>query len=138
MGRLPCVEVLAESPVYVTNPRELEDQPWFANQVASLRCRGLEPLELLRGLRSIEDAMGRVRVERFGPRVIDLDLLLFGQTTMQTEELVLPHPRMRGRAFVLAPLRDVAEQLVFPDGQALVEALGKIAFRIEGNRLEQY
>jgi 2-amino-4-hydroxy-6-hydroxymethyldihydropteridine diphosphokinase len=74
----------------------------------------LEPLELMRGLLGVERAMGRERVVAKGPRVIDLDLLLYGGVVMDTEELTLPHPALAERSFVLEPLTEIAGGMVHP------------------------
>ncbi|WP_051421847.1 2-amino-4-hydroxy-6-hydroxymethyldihydropteridine diphosphokinase [Cohnella panacarvi] len=100
------IELHAISRVYETAPVGYKDQPSFLNLVAKVGTQRT-PLELLRRLLGIEQEMGRVRDVRFGPRIIDLDLLLVGETSMNTPELTLPHPRMGERAFVLVPLRDV-------------------------------
>ena len=81
--------------------------------------------------------MGRTRGEPDGPRVMDIDLLLFGDRVMQGGYLTLPHPRMRERAFVLVPLFEIAPDLVFPDGVALRQALAQVRHRVEGNRIWQ-
>jgi 2-amino-4-hydroxy-6-hydroxymethyldihydropteridine diphosphokinase len=138
---LPDLVVSAVSRHYVTQPQEKADQPWFRNQVAALSVGpSWTPEDLARALFDIERAMGRPpegERERFGPRVMDLDLLLFGLETRDTPFLTLPHPRMRRRAFVLVPLRDVAPDLVFPDGEGVDAALAKIAFKIQGNTIFQ-
>ncbi|WEK54310.1 MAG: 2-amino-4-hydroxy-6-hydroxymethyldihydropteridine diphosphokinase [Candidatus Cohnella colombiensis] len=103
-----AIELTAISPVYETAPVGYTEQPSFLNMVAALRTE-LSPLELLRRLLAIEQEMGRVRDIRWGPRNIDLDLLVVGETVLETSELTLPHPRMGERAFVLVPLRDVWE-----------------------------
>lgn len=91
----------------------------------------------MRALLQIEQDMGRKRNMRFGPRSIDLDLLLFGDVSMETESLILPHPRMRQRAFVLVPLRELAGNLIFPDGDTLDQAIGRLRFSVSGNRIRQ-
>ncbi len=141
LGELPGVHVAAVSPCYVTEPQDRADQPWFHNQAAALALGpSWTPESLLAALQEVEAAMGRplegVR-ERFGPRPIDLDLLLFENQRRNTPELTLPHPRMRRRAFVLVPLRDIAPALVFPDGEGIGAALAKIPFKIEGNSIFQ-
>jgi 2-amino-4-hydroxy-6-hydroxymethyldihydropteridine diphosphokinase len=108
------LEVRRVSKVYETAPVGFTDQPSFLNMAV---CIGtdLNPVALLRRLLAIEQEMGRVRDVRWGPRNIDLDLLLHGEASMETPELTLPHPRMGQRAFVLVPLRDVwPEQIPFP------------------------
>lgn len=124
----PGIGLHAISPVYETAPVGFTDQPSFLNMVARV---GTEwpPLELLGRLLKIEREMGRVRDIRWGPRNIDLDLLLVGETRMDTPELTLPHPRMGERAFVLVPLRDV-----WPEGRGFpwVRELGGMSLEQEG------
>lgn len=94
------------SPVYETEPVGYTAQPAFLNMVVAIGTT-LPPVALLELLLDIERRMGRVRTIRWGPRIIDLDLLLYGEVHMTSERLTLPHPRMGERAFVLVPLRDV-------------------------------
>ncbi len=107
----PGIALAGVSPVYETAPVGYTDQPSFLNRVVRIEAEGA-PLALLRRLLAIERDMGRVRDIRWGPRNIDLDLLAFGDVRMDTPELMLPHPRMGERAFVLVPLRDV-----WPEGR---------------------
>jgi 2-amino-4-hydroxy-6-hydroxymethyldihydropteridine diphosphokinase len=110
----PGLKVRSISSVYETAPVGFTDQPSFLNMAVCLGTE-LEPIELLRRLLAIEQEMGRVRDVRWGPRNIDLDLLVYGEMSMETPELTLPHPRMGQRAFVLVPLRDIwPEQANFP------------------------
>lgn len=115
MSALPSTGVAAVSPRYWTDPVGDPDQPEFLNAVAALET-GLEPLTLLRELQRIEKDQGREREpdRRWGPRTIDLDLLLFGTELIDTAELTVPHPRMSERAFVLRPLADVSPGLEVP------------------------
>jgi 2-amino-4-hydroxy-6-hydroxymethyldihydropteridine diphosphokinase len=108
-------EVKAVSSSYDTAPVGYLDQPRFLN-AAMLLETSLDPTELMRALLEVEQAMGRERVGAVakGPRVIDLDLLLFGQAVMNTTELTLPHPEMMGRRFVLEPLAEIAPGMVHP------------------------
>ena len=108
-------EVRAVSSFYDTEPVGYLDQPRFLNGALLVETE-LEPLELMRGLLEIERAMGRERVGAVakGPRVIDLDLLLYGQAVMNTAELTLPHPEMQERRFVLEPLAEIAPGMVHP------------------------
>lgn len=120
--------VRAVSSFYVTEPVGYLDQPMFVNAAAVLETT-LEPLALLRGLMAIERAMGRDRalVPAKGPRVIDLDLLLMGDAVMQNEELVLPHPAMHERRFVLEPLAEIAPTMVHPGlGVSVAEMLRRV------------
>ncbi|MCC3377255.1 2-amino-4-hydroxy-6-hydroxymethyldihydropteridine diphosphokinase [Cohnella sp. REN36] len=100
------IEVRRVSETYETDPVGYTDQPAFLNMALAIGT-DLAPVALLRALLAIELEMGRVREIRWGPRKIDLDLLLYENETLGTDELTLPHPRMGERAFVLVPLRDV-------------------------------
>jgi 2-amino-4-hydroxy-6-hydroxymethyldihydropteridine diphosphokinase len=110
------IRVLARSSIYETAPQDIIDQPWFLNMVIECQTRTF-PLQLLATLLRIERELGRVRTNsmRRGPRVIDLDILLFGETIMNAPELVLPHPRMLQRRFVLEPLVEIAPELRHPE-----------------------
>ena len=107
------VEVLKVSTFYLTPPLVPPGQPWYVNAVAQVRTR-LEPEELLRVLHRVEQDLGRVRGERWGPRVIDLDLLLYDGLITSGPELVLPHGEMHRRAFVLVPLAEIAPEAWHP------------------------
>ena len=128
---LPGLRVAACSSVYRTEPQGLPDQPFFLNQVLRLDCGAATgPEALLLCLLELETRLGRRRGNeaRFGPRPMDLDLLLFGNQRMKTERLTLPHPRMLERAFVLVPLLEIAPDLTLPHGITVKEALQRIAF----------
>lgn len=116
------VEIIRASSVYETAPVGMTGQPEFLNLVAEARTV-LDPRALLRRCLEVEDALGRVRGERWGPRLIDVDLLLYGDEVVDTGELVLPHPEMLRRAFVLVPLLELDPQLRMPDGRRAAEAL---------------
>lgn len=107
LGRLPGTRLLRASSLYRTEPVGYSEQPEFVNAVAILET-SLPATTLLRNLFAIENLHGRVRSLRNGPRTLDLDLLLYDDQVMDSEFLVLPHPRMHGRAFVLVPLLEVA------------------------------
>jgi 2-amino-4-hydroxy-6-hydroxymethyldihydropteridine diphosphokinase len=109
----PEVQVIAVSPIYETVPWGFQDQPAFLNQVLQVST-GLSPLDLLAYLKKIEVAMGRVPTVRYGPRVIDLDILLFHDQVVCLPDLVIPQPHLEERAFVLTPLADLAPALVHP------------------------
>ena len=97
----------------------VQDQPNFVNAVALLQTE-LGPLELLTELKAIEQRQGRVlEVERWGPRCIDLDILLYGQESWQSHELTIPHSQLGERAFVIYPLLELAPNLVLPNGVKL-------------------
>jgi 2-amino-4-hydroxy-6-hydroxymethyldihydropteridine diphosphokinase len=107
------VDIVRASAIYRTEPVDLPDQPWFANQVVEVRT-DLDPRSLLKVARSIEAEMGRVRTVPRGPRTIDIDILLAGSLTVETEALTVPHPRMALRNFVLVPLAEIAPRAVHP------------------------
>ena len=139
LAALPDVRLDAVSTIYRTEPQDLKEQPWFHNQVARMLCGSQwEPLEFLKALLSIEQRLGRVRTgPRYGPRHMDLDLLLFGEHILESEVLTLPHPKIRERAFVLVPLREIAPDLVFPDGEPLSLAIEKLRFDVTSNEIRQ-
>jgi 2-amino-4-hydroxy-6-hydroxymethyldihydropteridine diphosphokinase len=102
------VMVVQRSRWYETAPVPVSDQPWYVNAVAAVET-GIGPVELLTLLHRVEEGFGRVRGERNAPRIVDLDLLAYGEDVRDGPDgLVLPHPRLHERAFVLLPLRDVA------------------------------
>lgn len=111
LGAVPHVKVDAVSSIYETDPVGGVPQPAYLNLAARLDVANLAPEELLAELQRIERAFGRNRETetRWGPRTLDLDLLLFGNETRDTARLTLPHPHMWERAFVLIPLREVAD-----------------------------
>ena len=140
LAGLPDARLLAASPVYRTEPQGSKKQSWFHNQVVQLACGPQWSARiLLDALLAAESALGRQRFEetRFGPRRIDLDLLLFGAELCNNERLCLPHPRMFTRAFVLVPLRDIAPQLVFPDGRSLRLCLAALSYRLQADCIYQ-
>jgi 2-amino-4-hydroxy-6-hydroxymethyldihydropteridine diphosphokinase len=108
------LSVTARSSVYETEPVGGEDQPWFLNQVIRGTTR-LEPISLLEACKQIESLFGREPTEvRFGPRTLDVDILLYGDRVITGERLTIPHPRMHERRFVLVPLVEIAPRLVDP------------------------
>ena len=107
------VRVVKVSTFIETEPYGVTDQPGFVNAVCQVETK-LEPLELLRLLLNIEQEMGRVRLRRWGERNIDLDLLLYEDACVVSEELTLPHPDMQNRDFVLLPLAEIAGEVVHP------------------------
>ena len=120
------IEVLQSSSLYRTPPWGDEEQGDFVNAVIQIET-SLAPLTLLHVLQSIENEMGRQRNDRrWGPRVIDIDLLLHGDSEIQSTELELPHPRMHERAFVLLPISELAAELEIAGRGALMEILPKL------------
>jgi 2-amino-4-hydroxy-6-hydroxymethyldihydropteridine diphosphokinase len=125
LAEIPVTRVTAHSPLYKSPPLGPSDQPDYINAVAALDT-GLAALELLAALCDIEQRHGRKRDGvRWGPRSLDLDLLLYGDVVMDTPELTLPHPGLPERAFVLYPLFDVAPQLAVP-GRGTVRELREL------------
>jgi 2-amino-4-hydroxy-6-hydroxymethyldihydropteridine diphosphokinase len=113
LGALPKTAVHARSRLYRSPPWGIADQPDFVNAVARLET-SLAPRELLDALLAIEASAGRVRGARNGPRILDLDLLLYGDQVIDESDFTVPHPRLHERAFVLLPLADVAPDLEVP------------------------
>ena len=112
ISALPGTRWVATSPFYASAPVEAQG-PEFLNAAVELRST-LAPQTMLHALQAIEQAHGRERPYRHAPRTLDLDLLLHGQTVMDTPELTLPHPRLHLRAFALQPLLDLAPDLLHP------------------------
>jgi 2-amino-4-hydroxy-6-hydroxymethyldihydropteridine diphosphokinase len=105
--------VVKVSSFYCTEPVGYEQQEEFVNAVAKFET-GLSPGGLLAACRAIENELGRVRLIRWGPRTIDLDILLYGNDVIETPDLVIPHPQMDVRGFVLVPLAEIAPRIVHP------------------------
>jgi 2-amino-4-hydroxy-6-hydroxymethyldihydropteridine diphosphokinase len=105
--------VTAISSVYETEPMYVDDQGWFLNAVVALET-ALSPRSLLGSLQSIETEIGRIRGVRYGPRVLDLDIVFYGALIVREPGLEIPHPRVAERLFVLAPLSEIRPQLVHP------------------------
>ncbi|HKW33504.1 MAG TPA: 2-amino-4-hydroxy-6-hydroxymethyldihydropteridine diphosphokinase [Candidatus Acidoferrum sp.] len=118
------VRVTCVSSFYETEPVDLREQPWFLNCVVEATT-GVPPLDLLRSLRGIESHMGSKKLVPKGPRLIDLDILLYGDETIDTPELQIPHPRMLLRKFVLAPLAEIAPSLKRPSWKGTASQLLK-------------
>ena len=125
LAGIPAGRVVASSLIYPTAPWGKTDQPEYLNQVVSFDTR-LSARELLQELLSIENTMGRERTERWGPRIIDLDLLLYGDQVIEETNLVVPHPWLTKRAFVLTPLLEIAPDLTMPDGRYLRDILANL------------
>lgn len=125
LAQLPASKLLARSSLYRSSPLGPADQPDYLNAVAMLDT-ALDAELLLEQLQAIELAQGRVRKdERWGPRSLDLDILLFGEQMIATSRLTVPHYDMHQRAFVLYPLAELAPELVMPDGTLLSALLDR-------------
>jgi 2-amino-4-hydroxy-6-hydroxymethyldihydropteridine diphosphokinase len=107
------VKFLRRSSLYKTEPVGSPDQEWFINAVAEIRTT-LTARELLASLQAIENRMGRIRNGKWGPRTIDLDILLYGQEVIQEKDLYIPHPELHKRRFVLEPLCEIAPYVIHP------------------------
>lgn len=116
------VVVLRASSVWLTAPVPVSDQPWYRNAVVAVET-ALEPLALLAALKEIERDFGRSDTARNAARVIDLDILACGDLQVDEENCVIPHPRLQERAFVLYPLREVAEGWIHPVSGVSVAAM---------------
>jgi 2-amino-4-hydroxy-6-hydroxymethyldihydropteridine diphosphokinase len=126
LGRLSRTRLVASSALYRSPPMGPADQPDFVNAVAGLMTT-LPAHELLAALQAIEDAHGRDRSgPRWGPRTLDLDLLLYGELELQTGTLTLPHPGLAVRAFVLVPLLELAPGLRLPGGAAIARLAASV------------
>ncbi len=126
LSRLPQSTLVARSPLYRSAPVG-PPQPDYLNAVAHLDTH-LKPLDLLDALQAIEQDHQRVRRQHWGPRTLDLDLLLYADQTLNTPRLTVPHPEMTRRAFVLYPLADIAPQLTLPTGTSLASLLTACPF----------
>jgi len=124
LAQLPQSQLLKHSSLYETEPMGPADQsdylqPGYINAVAEVETE-LDPVELLDQLQSIENSHQRVRGEiQWGPRTLDLDLLLYGDETVETERLTVPHPGITERNFVLIPMVEISPELRLPDGRAI-------------------
>ncbi|MDL2285782.1 2-amino-4-hydroxy-6-hydroxymethyldihydropteridine diphosphokinase [Desulfovibrio sp. OttesenSCG-928-F07] len=131
------VNTLKVSGFYKTEPQGDKDQPWFFNKVAMIETT-MRPEELLIELQDIENTLGRLRTERrFGPRTIDIDILLFGAEAVYSETLIIPHPRMYERAFVLVPLAEIAPNLILPNGISVKATLEKLNYTLLSDKIWQ-
>ena len=126
-----ALEHIEMSQLYRTPPWGVTEQDWFVNACLAAQTR-LAPLELLAALQKAEHDMGRVRVQRWGPRLIDLDILYYGDLALHSEALTLPHPEMGGRGFVVIPLAEVR-----PDYQIGGLRLRDLASRFAGEGVEK-
>lgn len=117
-----CGQTGTVSSIYETAAWGKTDQPAFLNQVIQLHTLFAPPV-LLEKILSIEHDIGRIRQEKYGPRTIDIDILLYGEQVIETPGLIIPHPRLAERRFVLVPLAEIAPQLVHPVYHETIESL---------------
>lgn len=131
------VRVTRLSSFYQTEPVDLREQPWFVN-CAVEGATEVPAVDLLQSLRGIESRMGSKKLVPKGPRLIDIDILLYGAQTIDTPELQVPHPRMLSRKFVLVPLAEIAPNLKHPSWQVTVKELAaKVQDPSEVRRMTQ-
>ncbi|MBF0102439.1 MAG: 2-amino-4-hydroxy-6-hydroxymethyldihydropteridine diphosphokinase [Desulfobacterales bacterium] len=131
------IDVITQSPYYKTEPVDYSDQDWFINGVVKIMT-SLDPYTLLKQLQWIEETIGRKKqLVKFGPRVIDIDILLYGDMIINSEQLVIPHLRMHQRRFVLKPLCDIDPMMIHPLYQkTMISLLNEI--HIDEQQVEQY
>lgn len=137
LKQLPHSQLRCVSPWYQNKAVGPGEQPDYINGVVSLDTE-LSPTALLHALQHIENNQHRVRAERWGPRTLDLDILLYGEQTVDNPQLSIPHPRMKERNFVIVPLFDIAPQLQLPDGTLLSTLISCLAtegmYRVNDSR----
>jgi 2-amino-4-hydroxy-6-hydroxymethyldihydropteridine diphosphokinase len=120
-----CGQIILESSIYETSAWGKTDQPDFLNQ-ALLVHTGLSPTALLKKILDIEQDLGRFRGEKFGPRIIDIDIILYNADIIDLPSLSVPHPHMQNRRFVMAPIAEIAPDLIHPGfGKNMLELLDK-------------
>ena len=122
LNRSPVIRVVKVSSLYESAPMGEPDQPDFLNAVAQVEA-DLEPADVMEEVIRIETEQGRTREHRWGPRTIDIDILLYDEVSIVTDGLTIPHPRMMERAFVMAPLAEIAPGLKLSDGRTACDVL---------------
>lgn len=133
LERTPGIKVSRKSSVYWSEPWGYKEQEDFLNQVVEIET-DLPAPDLLHSLKEIEINMGRQHGIKWGPRIIDIDILLYGDEVLHSEELQIPHAHMRERLFVLVPLQELNEEIIFPDdGTSLREVLVRVLARERNN-----
>lgn len=130
LDAMPLSRVIKKSSLYSTAPVGYEDQPDFVNAVVALETK-LDAEKLLMYLLAIENLHGRRRPFPNAPRQLDLDLLLYDNLQMQTEDLTIPHPRMHTRGFVLLPLAEIAPDLIIPDASLSGKTVAELAAALQ-------
>lgn len=130
----PKVQLVTQSSIYETEPWGYSDQPAFLNQVIKAET-ALDPIELLTFLKDVEVLMGRQETFRFGPRLIDIDILFYDDLILETTNLTIPHPRIGERAFVLVPLAEIAPDLRHPVSSKSIQQLKT---NVDATRIELF
>jgi 2-amino-4-hydroxy-6-hydroxymethyldihydropteridine diphosphokinase len=128
------IAILRTSSLYETEPQDLAGQPWFLNQVVEAET-ALFPMQLLGRVQKIEKELGRHRIVEKGPRTIDVDILLYHRFLIDSPALVVPHPRMHERRFVLAPMAELAPELRHPVTR---QTMREMLARIKGQAIRPY
>ncbi|HTP00286.1 MAG TPA: 2-amino-4-hydroxy-6-hydroxymethyldihydropteridine diphosphokinase [Anaerolineales bacterium] len=131
---MPGMVVLAESGIYETPAWGYEDQPTFLNMAVKAETN-LEPHALLTRLKELEKELGRTPTFHWGPRVIDMDILFYDDLLLNTPELVIPHPRLQDRAFVLVPLADIATDVMHP---VLHRTVGEMLAAVDAKEIKRF
>ena len=130
----PEVAIVTESGIYETPAWGYEDQPPFLNMVVKAETN-LAPLALLEHLKSLESELGRAPTFRWGPRLIDMDILFYDSLALNSPQLVVPHPRLQERAFVLVPLAEIAPELLHP---VLGKTIRQLVEQVDGSDILPY
>ncbi|MGC6388219.1 2-amino-4-hydroxy-6-hydroxymethyldihydropteridine diphosphokinase [Ewingella sp. S1.OA.A_B6] len=126
LAHMPRTKLVVCSAFFRSKPLGPQNQPDFLNAVVALDTH-LPAEELLDATQAIEQNQGRIRkAERWGPRTLDLDMLLYGNQVINTDRLIVPHYDMKNREFMLYPLAEIAPELIFPDGESLQEVLTRV------------
>jgi 2-amino-4-hydroxy-6-hydroxymethyldihydropteridine diphosphokinase len=130
----PEINVIAKSKVYETPPWGYDDQPTFLNM--AVKCEtNLEPESLLKRLKQLEVQLGREQSFRWGPRLIDIDILFYDNIILESESLIIPHPHLHERAFVLVPLADIAPDFIHP---VLKKTIKELLTGVDSNDIHPY
>jgi len=125
LSSLPQLQFVRSSSLYTSTPMGPSDQPDYVNAVVCAETK-LAPLDLLDLLQAIENQFGRQRIRHWGPRTLDLDILLYDNLTIDEPRLEVPHPGIAERDFVLVPLAELAPELTLPDGRAIASLLANM------------
>jgi len=124
LAKLPKTRITKISGFYETEPWGGVEQDSFINNVVEIET-GLSPEQLLTECQSVENSLGRKRTVRWGPRTIDIDILTYGDLRLSSEKLIIPHPYLEVREFVLAPLREIAPDFILPSGRPITAVKGE-------------